>query len=68
MTAGDRYSAKALEPLADVETNPKCDRSLKIWPPLFCGLLSKPERNTELIIEFELPPEQEGNPKSKAKL
>ena len=70
MTVGDGYRAKALELLAraDVETDPPMRAELENLAAAFLRLAEQSKRNSKLIIEFELPPEQETDPKLKPKL
>lgn len=69
MTTGDGYRAKALELLAraDVETNLQMRAESENLAAAFLRLAEQAERNTKLIIEFELPPEPESDPKLKPK-
>jgi hypothetical protein len=67
MAAGDNYRAKALELLAkaEVETNPDMLADFENLAAAFMRLAEQAERNAALTIEFELPSEEEGNPKQK---
>jgi hypothetical protein len=67
MAAGDNYRAKALELLAkaEVETNPDIRADFENLAAAFMRLAEQAERNAALTIEFELPSEEEGNPKQK---
>ena len=64
MTAGDGYRAKALELLAraDVEADLQMRAELENLAAAFLRLAEQAQRNTRLIIEFELPPEKESDP------
>ena len=67
MAAGDNYRAKALELLAkaEVETNSDMRADFENLAAAFMRLAEQAERNAALTIEFELPSEEEGNPKQK---
>ena len=69
MTAGDGYRAKALELLAraDGEIDSQTRAEFEKLAAGFLRLAEQAERNTKLVIEFVLPPENEGNPKLKPK-
>jgi hypothetical protein len=66
MAVGDNYRAKALELLAhaDTERDPIARVQLENLATAYLRLAEQAERNSDLIIEFELPPEH-GNPKRK---
>jgi hypothetical protein len=66
MAVGDNYRAKALELLAhaDTERDPIARAQLESLAAAYLRLAEQAERNSGLIIEFDLPPEQE-NPKRK---
>ena len=67
MTSGDGYRAKALELLARAET--EGDLSIRSGyenlAAAYLRLAEQAERNTKLIIEFELPSEVDSTPKRK---
>jgi hypothetical protein len=67
MAAGDNYRAKALQLLAkaEVETNPDIRADFENLAAAFMRLAEQAERNAALTIEFELPSEEERNPKQK---
>ena len=67
MAAGDNYRAKALELLAkpELETNSDMRADFENLVAAFMRLAEQAERNAALTIEFELPSEEEGNPKQK---
>jgi hypothetical protein len=58
MTTGDGYRAKALELLtrADGEIDSQMRSEFENLAAAFLRLAEQAERNTALIIEFELPP------------
>jgi len=66
MAVGDNYRAKALELLAhaDTERDPQARAELENLAAAYLRLAEQAERNSGLIIEFDLPPEQE-SPKRK---
>jgi hypothetical protein len=66
MAAGDHYRAKALELLAhaDTERNVTARAELESLAAAYLRLAEQAERNSDLIVEFELPPDQE-SPKRK---
>jgi hypothetical protein len=70
MTTGDGYRTKALEVLT--RANGKIDSQMRAefenLPAAFLRLAEQVERNVALIVEFELPPEEEADPKLKPKL
>lgn len=70
MATGDRYRAKALDPLAhaDGETDSQIRTEFENLAAAFLRLAEQAERNAALTIEFELPPKMEGDPKLKPKL
>ena len=70
MTTGDGYRAKALELLAraDGEIDSQTRSEFEKLAAAFLRLAEQAERNVALIIEFELPPEKEGDPETKPKL
>ena len=61
MAVGDNYRAKALELLAhaDTERDSLARAELENLAAAYLRLAEQAERNSDLIIEFELPPEQE---------
>jgi len=65
MVAGDRYRAKALQllALADGENNETAKAEFENLAAAFLRLAGQAERNAALIIEFELPSEEEGKAK-----
>ena len=65
MVAGDRYRAKALEllALADGENNETAKAEFENLAAAFLRLAEQAERNATLIVEFELPSEEEGKAK-----
>jgi len=65
MVAGDRYRAKALQllALADGENNETAKVEFENLAAAFLRLAEQAERNAALIIEFELPSEEEGKAK-----
>jgi hypothetical protein len=67
MAAGDMYRAKALELLAraDGENNETVKAELENLAVAYRRLAEQAERNAALTIEFELPADEEGNPKQK---
>jgi hypothetical protein len=69
VTAGDGYRAKALDPLtrANVETDSQMRAEFENLAAAFLRLAEQAERNTKLVIEFELPPENKDHPKIKPK-
>lgn len=66
MAVGDNYRAKALDLLAhaDTERDPIARAQLESLAAAYLRLAEQAERNSSLIIEFDLPPEQE-DPKRK---
>ena len=66
MAVGDNYRAKALELLAHAETerDPIARAQLESLAAAYLRLAEQAERNSDLIIEFDLPREHE-NPKRK---
>ena len=68
MTSGDAYRAKALELLAhaETETDPEIRTGFENLAAAYLRLAEQAERNTKLTIEFELPGEDKGDPKTKA--
>ena len=70
MTTGDGYRAKALELLAraDGEVSSQIRTEFENMAAAYLRLAEQADRNAGLIIEFELPPEEEGDPKLKPKL
>jgi CO/xanthine dehydrogenase FAD-binding subunit len=60
VTSGDRYRARALELLsrADCETNSQTRAEFENLAAAFQRLAEQAERNTKLVIEFELPPDK----------
>lgn len=66
LTTGDGYRTKALELLtrADGEIDSQMRAEFENLAAAFLRLAEQAERNAALIIEFELPPEKEGDPKS----
>jgi len=67
VTIGNRYRAKALELLAraDGEIDSQMRREFENLAAAFLRLAEQADRNAGLIIEFELPPENDGEPKRK---
>jgi len=67
MSSGDEYRAKALELLAHAET--ESDRllrgSFENLAAAYLRLAEQADRNTKLVIEFELPYQDNDNPKTK---
>jgi hypothetical protein len=61
MAVGDNYRAKALELLAhaDTERDQAARAELESLAAAYLRLAEQAERNSDLIIEFKLPPEQE---------
>jgi hypothetical protein len=61
MAAGDNYRAKALELLAQAETerDQAARAELESLAAAYLRLAEQAERNSALTIEFDLPPEQE---------
>jgi hypothetical protein len=66
MAVGDNYRAKALEllALAETETNPAVRAEFENLAAAYLRLAEQAERNSGLVIDFELPSE-EGDPKLK---
>ena len=66
MVVGDNYRAKALELLAraETETNPTIRAEFENLAAAYLRLAEQAERNSGLVIDFELPPE-DGDPKLK---
>jgi hypothetical protein len=66
MAVGDNYRAKALELLAHAETERDliARAQLENLATAYLRLAEQAERNSDLIVEFELPPEEE-SPKRK---
>jgi CO/xanthine dehydrogenase FAD-binding subunit len=60
VTPGDRYRARALELFnqADCETNSQTRVKFENLAAAFLRLAEQAERNTRLVIEFELPPDK----------
>jgi hypothetical protein len=67
MTSGDNYRAKALELLAraETETDSELRRDFASLGAAYLRLAEQAERNTKLVVEFELLPEKTGNRKPK---
>ena len=67
MAVGDSYRTKALELLvrAETETDPVMRADLEHLAVAYVRLAEQAERNNRFVIEGELPPEEEGDPKSK---
>jgi hypothetical protein len=68
MASGDTYRAKVLELLARAETenDPELRQSFENLAAAYMRLAEQADRNTKLVIEFELPPDAEaGDPKPK---
>jgi len=63
MATGDGYRTKALELLAraDGEIDSQMRAEFENLAAAFLRLAEQAERNAALIIEFELPPEKEGD-------
>jgi hypothetical protein len=68
MTTGDGYRAKALELLAraDGEVSSQIRTEFENMAAAYLRLAEQADRNVALIIEFELPPEGEADPKLKS--
>ncbi|MGB9297577.1 MAG: hypothetical protein WCB52_15385 [Pseudolabrys sp.] len=67
MAPGDTYRARALELLAraEVETDPETRAEFENLAAAFLRLAEQAERNSKLVIDFELPPEEDGDRKPK---
>ena len=67
MAVGDSYRTKALELLvrAETETDPVMRADLEYLAAAYARLAEQAERNDRFIIEGGLPPQYEGDPKSK---
>jgi hypothetical protein len=67
MTPGERYKAKALELLAraQVESDPQLRTEFETLAAAFLRLAEQAERNTKFVIDFEMPPASDCDPKSK---
>jgi hypothetical protein len=67
MTPGERYKAKALELLAraQVERDPQLRTEFETLAAAFLRLAEQAERNTKFVIDFEMPPASDCDPKSK---
>ena len=67
MAPGDTYRARALELLAraEVETDPETRAESENLAAAFLRLAEQAERNTKLMIEFELPPNEDSDRKPK---
>ena len=67
MAPGDAYRARALELLAraEVETDPETRAEFENLAAAFLRLAEQAERNTKLVIDFELPPEEDSDRKPK---
>ena len=68
MAPGDTYRARALELLAraEVETYPETRAEFEnLAAAFFLRLAEQAERNTKLVIEFELPHEKDSGHKPK---
>jgi hypothetical protein len=61
MVVGDNYRAKALELLAraETETNPAIRAEFENLAAAYLRLAEQAERNSGLIIDFELPSEED---------
>jgi len=61
MAVGDNYRAKALELLAhaDTERDQAARAELESLAAAYLRLAEQAERNSDLILELKLPPEQE---------
>lgn len=66
MVVGDNYRAKALELLAraETETNPTIRGEFENLAAAYLRLAEQAERNSVLVIDFELPSEED-DPKLK---
>ena len=67
MASGDGYRAKALELLAHAETesDPVLRGGFENLAAAYLRLAEQAERNTKLVVEFELPHDESGDPKTK---
>ncbi len=70
MVAGDKYRARALELLAQADTAADPDTRAKFenLAAAFLRLAMQAERNTELVIDFELPSEDTHKPNNRPAL
>jgi hypothetical protein len=67
MASGDGYRAKALELLAhaEMESDPMLRGGFENLAAAYLRLAEQAERNTKLVVEFELPQDESDNPKTK---
>jgi len=67
MASGDEYRAKALELLAhaDTESDPLLRSGFENLAAAYLRLAEQAERNTKLIIEFDLPDNDTSDTKQK---
>jgi hypothetical protein len=65
MAAGDKYRARALEFLAQAETAKNAETRTKFesLAAAYTRLAIQAERNEGLVIDFELPPQDDKKPK-----